>query len=79
MARERESVEEKGRRLFSEGRVSSRDGGYRGVWVVRGENGSYRVRDGRCECPARSRCSHEVAADLAERAVLAELPGGAAC
>jgi hypothetical protein len=68
MARaKRESVEEKGRRLFAEGRVYECGRGL-GVYVVSGDSGAHEVWGGRCNCLSRVRCSHEVAAELAEQA-----------
>ncbi len=55
----RETVEEKGWRLFVAGGVR------RGLssWLVRGDHGEYRVESGGCNCPSYSRCSHEVAVE----------------
>ncbi len=58
--RQRETVEQKGRRLYRQGRVERLWGSrYR----VRGEHGVYVVVGGRCDCPAHGRCSHVVAAE----------------
>lgn len=61
MATRRETVEEKGWRLFTSGAVK----GAGWYWQVRGDSGEYEVISGRCECPSYSRCSHEVAVEYA--------------
>lgn len=63
------NVEAKARRILADGRVS-----YRGTtgdirrFVVAGDSGEWKVRWGpkgmACTCPARIRCSHELATIL---------------
>lgn len=67
-----ESVEQKGWRLFAAGAVR-RDGRR---WRVQGDNSEYTVERGRCSCPARCRCSHEVAVEYASG--IASAPRGVA-
>lgn len=62
MSTKRETVEEKGWRMFASGAV---DKVCESLFEVRGDNGRYRVESGRCSCPSFSRCSHEEAVDLA--------------
>lgn len=61
MAARRETVEQKGWRLFVSGAVR-RDGRH---WRVRGDHGEYEVERGHCNCPSFHRCSHEVAVEFA--------------
>ncbi len=74
MAKQRETVEENGWRLFCKGAVlgTTPNGG----WQVRGESGDvHLVFGGRCGCEARvERCSHVVAAEHAEGRI--EAPAG---
>lgn len=64
----RETVEEKGRRLYYESRPRF-CGGTRGLYEVRGESEVYQAhaKEKTCTCPARGRCSHVVAAEIAYR------------
>lgn len=62
MSTKRETVEQKGWRLFTSGAV---DKIRAHKFDVVGDHGRYTVEDGRCNCPAYSRCSHEVAVDHA--------------
>ena len=65
-----ESVSAKAHRLYAEGRVQLVEAGTDGTrrYQVRGTSALYLVRwhpDGlTCTCPARGRCSHELAAIL---------------
>lgn len=55
----RESIEEKGWRIFSSGGVWR---SLWGSWCVQGDSGEvYKLDGARCPCPARGACSHEVA------------------
>ena len=71
----RETIYEKGRRLFDEDRVeyittiggagAAAIGTRKKVYLVAGDSGMYKVDADdygmRCNCPTRGRCSHEVA------------------
>ncbi|MDP9439127.1 MAG: hypothetical protein M3P49_10320 [Actinomycetota bacterium] len=55
----RESIEEKGWRIFATGGVWRNTWG---SWCVRGDSGEVYVDNGGgCPCPARGACSHQVA------------------
>ncbi len=72
MSTKRETVEQKGWRLFVAGAVRHDDGD---GWLVRGDSGEYEVSArGRCTCPAYSRCSHVVATKYASGALPAPFP-----
>lgn len=57
----KETVQEKGQRLYEAGAVTKVGGG---KYRVKGSNGEYTVWDGQCDCPSYSQCSHAVAVEL---------------
>ena len=58
-----ESIQQKALRIFRAGQVRREHGD---VYTVRGDHGTYTVDlySGGCDCPARTYCSHECAAEI---------------